>query len=253
MHINALPISMLTFQQPDGSILGYFGNAFFHHRGHGQRGNLRVPRKVLRKLLLDKLERSKVHWGHKLVHYEQTTVVGASQGDVSYTLQFNKEESSSNDQSLVSVLADLVVAADGIRSSVVQKLYQKGRLGGTIDNSATQNPSMDPLSASIGLRHTHVRLILGITNLSHPLLDERGFYMLDGKHRLFTMPYEYSRFDGTNRTMWQLSFATTDEKDRETPLNAESLLADVLQRCQPWHDPIIPMIQATPLETIWGT
>lgn len=54
----------------DGSILGYFGNAFSRHRGAGQRGNLRVPRKVLRRILLDQLRTTALHWGHKLEDFE---------------------------------------------------------------------------------------------------------------------------------------------------------------------------------------
>lgn len=50
-----------------GTLIGYFGNAFFdsstsssagscrRRRGYGQRGNLRVPRKVLRRIIFEKL------------------------------------------------------------------------------------------------------------------------------------------------------------------------------------------------------
>lgn len=49
--------------RPDGTILGYYGNAFHNvgvedlsqRRGLGQRGNLRVPRQVLRRIMMDEL------------------------------------------------------------------------------------------------------------------------------------------------------------------------------------------------------
>ena len=52
----------------DGAVLGYFGNAFSGGgRGWGQRGNLRVARQHLRQMLMDKLQKSQIHWGHELV------------------------------------------------------------------------------------------------------------------------------------------------------------------------------------------
>ena len=38
--------------------MGYFGNAFIPNRGHGQRGNLRVPRYVLREVMLEQIHRN---------------------------------------------------------------------------------------------------------------------------------------------------------------------------------------------------
>jgi hypothetical protein len=43
------------------------------------------------------------------------------------------------------------------------------------------------------LSYTGIMIVLGITkDFFHPLLDEKGFYTLDGEHRLFTMPFEGS-------------------------------------------------------------
>jgi 2-polyprenyl-6-methoxyphenol hydroxylase-like FAD-dependent oxidoreductase len=227
---------------PDGSILGYYGNAFCKHRGMGQRGNLRIPRKLLRRILLDKLAHTtiKVHWGHKLVDWTQnengTFVLCVERPDAATTPQ---------EKGVVEMKADLLVAADGIHSSVVRKIYH-----------GVQPTCYDP--ETIGLRHMGVRLVLGISDFSHPLLDERGFYTLDGTHRLFTMPYESSRYSSStekkNRTMWQLSFQTPDEEYRNSSsLDPHGLQQDVFKRCQSWHDPVLEMIRATPLSTIWGT
>eukprot|EP00934_Nitzschia_sp_Nitz4_P005199 Nitzschia sp. Nitz4//scaffold226_size53432//8121//9948//NITZ4_006692-RA/size53432-augustus-gene-0.54-mRNA-1//1//CDS//3329542724//5189//frame0 len=233
--------SHYLFRQ-DGVILGYYGNAFSSHGGSGQRGNLRVPRKVLRELLFRKLVSTRVRWGHRLVDYEW------DDNACQYQLRFETKAPSSTMTKIVTTQADLLVAADGIRSRVLEKLYA---------NAQTAKKPI-PFPGSMGLRPMHVRLILGISNFTHPLLYERGFYTLDGKHRLFTMPYSSDRFDKTqsNRVMWQLSFALDDDDmalgDIHT-FSAESLRKYVLNTCGNWHSPVMSLIEATPIETIWGT
>eukprot|EP00980_Cylindrotheca_fusiformis_P003489 scaffold781_cov132-Cylindrotheca_fusiformis.AAC.8 len=233
--------SHYLFRQ-DGSIMGYFGNAFSKHRGLGQRGNLRVPRKRLRKLLLDRLSHTIVHWGHTLIDYEW------NQETNQYTVLFEKRSTDTLEDSCnISVTADLLVAADGIRSIVLKQVYANSRLA---ENNARA-----------GLRPIGIRLILGIAEFSHPLLRERGFYTLDGKHRLFTMPFESNRFDKSksNRIMWQLSLSNEDEDSDENEesnskknLDPISLRQYVLDTCDQWHDPVKAMVNSTPLETIWG-
>ena len=260
--------------------MGYFGNAFYRHRGYGQRGNLRVPRKVLRRILLDALKTTKIYWNTKFLEY---STANTSDGRPTFHIQCCQGSSTK-----MQFEADLLVAADGVRSSILERLYQSQTLvpskrcnNNPKSNSTTGSPSAllvdeiglspdetntDPkqdnnlpfwedqlkVPSSLGLRYMGVRLILGIADFVHPLLEERGFYTLDGTHRLFTMPYESNRWchSKKNRIMWQLSFSTTDQK---RPLDSESLRNYALEHCRSWHDPVIPLIQATPLETIWGT
>jgi hypothetical protein len=248
--------------QPDGRILGYFGNAYVKHRGHGQRGNLRVPRKVVRRILHDTLKFTTIQWNSRLVDYTYNSETNQYQ----LTVQEKGATSSTTTTTTTTFLtADLLVAADGIRSAVLQKIYSSVQLkegpslpieatGGMMTQASSPNPTTTPLRP-IGLRYMGVRLILGIAEFSHPLLHERGFYTLDGKHRLFTMPYESNRFAPSkkkNRIMWQLSFRT-DHHPQEAPLDAESLRTHVLHTCRSWHSPVLDMMQATPMETIWGT
>lgn len=104
-----------------------------------------------------------------------------------------------------------------------------------------------------------VMIILGIANnFNHNLLTERGFYTLDGKHRLFTMPYQGDRYALNRRIMWQLSYRYEEDDDeskflKENRRNPEFLRNKVIEICSRWHDPVPSMIAATPLETIWGT
>ncbi|KAL3929039.1 MAG: hypothetical protein SGBAC_012387 [Bacillariaceae sp.] len=235
----------------DGSIMGYFGNAFSKNRGLGQRGNLRVPRKVLRRMMLQKLSTTKVNWCHSLMDYSWN-------GDTNqYTVKFQTKQNEgdvSGETKLATVTADLLIAADGIRSPVLQKLGQQAQ-------QQTNEPTANP---HIGLRPIGIRLILGIASFCHPLLNERGFYTLDGKHRLFTMPYESNRFDSTksNRIMWQLSLMTdnvSELEDKENSgcerkvLDPASLQEYVLSVCSKWHNPIEEMVRATPPSAVWGT
>lgn len=129
---------------------------------------------------------------------------------------------------------DLLIGADGIRSSVVKLVV----------------PNVP------GPKYLGVMIILGIAEFNHPLLDERGFYTLDGNHRLFTMPYE-ERSSETHkaRVMWQLSYnlADEDESRKLSLAGPKSLRDEVLRRCRYWHDPVVELIHATSLETIWGT
>ena len=77
---------------PEGHILGYFGNAFIEGKGHlypGQRGNLRIPRQDLQQLLLERLREAgiQVHWGKSLVDIQvidtsEPTLPGATSSKV---------------------------------------------------------------------------------------------------------------------------------------------------------------------------
>jgi len=290
-----------------GTILGYYGNAFGSSSGtggQGQRGNLRVPRQVLRKIMMDSLlERdqqsgcARVEWGKKLVSYENIGVVEDKE-EAPITLHFEDGTTSS---------ADLLIGADGVRSSVIQTLL------GTSTSSSPSPPQQQnktcvldvdsqdyPLGSNAhintnghstemnsverqatlpekekdpsDLSYTGIMIVLGITqDFYHPLLDERGFYTLDGTHRLFTMPFEGSQISDleqhnvplndsssniqrTRRYMWQLSYHLNHQDAISLSKGgSEELLKDVLQRTTGWHEPVQDMMRSTPIETIWGT
>lgn len=225
---------------------------------------------------MDQLQTTTIHWGHWLVDYSFN--FDHSSQHSQYHVQFHETmENGSADgawktktklQPNKTVVADLLIAADGIRSAVLSKIYRSKALVSspvvvsdddkeiTKENATVHETGFMP--REMGLRYMGVRLILGIADFSHPLLNERGFYTLDGKHRLFTMPYSSNRFSKTkqkNRIMWQLSFATGEESSSSPwmPLDATYLRDYVVRTCRTWHDPVIAMVEATPIETIWGT
>ena len=258
--------------KPDGTILGYYGNAFHNvgvdeisqRRGLGQRGNLRVPRQALRRIMMDELLSSSssdadgggkatVEWGKRLVSFEDRIM---HMGGNSFTC-----DDESNGQGAVQLIfedgtieeVDLLVGSDGIRSTVTESLLlSKG------------SPTMD---RNNGLSYLGVMIVLGITDtFYHPLLDERGFYTLNGNARLFTMPYEGNKLDDVlsnndasnaknRRFMWQLSWYEPDEsKSRElSQAGPEALIEEVKRRCQGWHEPVLDMVSSTSPTNVWGT
>ena len=218
--------------QSNGHVLGYFGNAFTPEGGYGQRGNLRVPRQVVRKILMDALIVTKIEWNHRLECIE--TVHHDDSNAVKMRLSFHNHDEP--------VLADWVIGADGIRSTVVDCILPKA-------------PPPQPMG---------VRLILGLTSETtastqdshHSLLHERGFYSLANGHRLFVMPYSASsplHPDQETRYMWQLSFVEDTAKANSAPKTPQQLWQEANERCRDWHSPVQDLIQSTPLDAIWST
>lgn len=214
----------------DGEIMGYFGNAFSHRTGPlHERGNLRVPRQVLRKMLLDRLAPGTVEWGRQLVSYSEAQPAtkgshregedGADGKPAAVTLRFASGEV---------VEAAALVGADGIHSQV------------RVLRGSAVKPS-----------YIGVLAVVGITRSMHPLLHEAGFYTLDGTRRLFTMPFGDS--GGVAETMWQLSIAMPEQQACElASLSNSDLLMEIQCQCQSWHEPVPTMLRETEPSAIWA-
>jgi 2-polyprenyl-6-methoxyphenol hydroxylase-like FAD-dependent oxidoreductase len=139
------------------------------------RGNLRIPRQNLRRMMLERLHPGTVIWGMKLIDYTEDLN--------SVQIKFQNMHSNSTDDmnsSFEIVDADVLIGADGIRS-VVRELRSKKV--GVLENNKL-------ITESSPLHYVGVSVILGITTASHPLINQQGFYCLDGTNRLFTMPFE---------------------------------------------------------------
>ena len=261
-----------------GDVMGYYGNAFHNVgiiddgnektpvvRGAGQRGNLRIPRAELRSILMEKIRdvdeqhipsRINIAWGKRLVSYCDRPAIeklsqiyrrkctgGPQSGDKCryerpVYLQF---EDGTTDE------VDLLIGADGV-NSVVAKQY----LSTTIPLKSKQQLPV----RNVAPEYLGVFIIIGISNYLHPLIDERGYYTLDGSHRLFIMPYAGSKVEEQpRRTMWQLSYLISDreEANRMSEIDSGQLQQEVLKRCDGWHEPFPDIVRHTPLSTIWGT
>lgn len=248
----------------EGNVIGYFGRAFMKSSDTGpcDRGNLRIARQDLRKMLLDRLVPGTVKWGHKLLSYnELEDGILVSFQTNSETLSPSTTEAASCE---VELRCDLIVGADGIYSRVRQLRDMK-----------CFHIPRSPLI------YVGVSVIIGLSSAQHPLINDCGFYVLDGVHRLFVMPFRSTSNssgesitptarsgtdDGTTEsteegkgvtslTMWQLSFSGLAESEAETmrSKDPETLRSEALRRCQHWFDPVTALIKETDAGEIWGT
>ncbi|KAL3761998.1 hypothetical protein ACHAW5_008222 [Stephanodiscus triporus] len=183
---------------------------------------------------------------------------------------------------------DLLIGADGVNSVVARQYLMsrvptraatdEGSISTNGSGSARASESVAEISSSSlsssSPRSLDVFIILGISDHFHPLVDERGFYTMDGTHRLFIMPFQGSRLDDVvdddnrddgiatttrkerRRTMWQLSFPVFDASEAarlRRSSNTEEMRREVLRRCGHFHEPFPDMVRDTPISTIWGT
>jgi hypothetical protein len=192
-----------TFK-PEGDILGYFGRALapgylVSQRNTKRTGNLRIPREVLRRILMEKLH-VPIQWGKKFVSC-------SSWGDDDNGgLQIHFADGTIS-------RADVLVGADGLHSRVRNwrdaNLYRNN----LPDCRQLTDAGLAPLEsqAKNKKRYLGVTAILGISKATHPLISNQGFYILDGKTRLFTMPYSVHPDGSPKCCMWQLSFSGLSE------------------------------------------
>lgn len=202
-------------------MLGFYGNNF---RGHGillpQRGNLRVARGVIRRVLYEHICRKSGEASVKFGHALERITRNSENGKLCLCFQNGVQVDN----------VDLVVGADGVRSRLRTE-WEKGE----------KVPEALPVPLDI-------LLIVGVSTAVHPLLKERGFHSMDGRRRLFLMPFE------EKKTMWQFSERIDHEEGkwlRETGVDA--LFEYVKGELKGWHEPVPDLIDQTDIETLWGT
>ena len=242
-----------TGDTPGGNPRGTGGTATAACNKVEGRGNLRIPRQNLRKMMMELLLPGTVQWGMKIVDYEEH--------DSHVSIQFQRQRSQNESQTqtqtqtqaqtqtqtqtqtqpqtqaqpqspsptnstsehegddVVTVKADVLVGADGIRSIVRQLRAQKpGRM-----LSGTGSTSGKPVGEGSPLHYTTIAVILGITTASHPLITQQGFYCLDGTHRLFTMPFEEEGgSSSSNNSSSSSSSSSTGNSDSNSDSNTET-------------------------------
>ena len=184
-----------------------------------KRTNVHIARQSLRLALLEQLGgHDAVQWNHQLVDFNDTAESGVE-------LSFQVKSANKSGAEFKTAHADLVVGADGIRSSVRKLL---------IGEEASP------------LRYLDCIVILGICPLSaiegndNPLLDSATvFQTANGVERMYMMPY------AQDSVMWQLSFPMPeDEAKALSAKGKQALKEEALRRCQ-WHDPIPQILAAT--------
>ena len=185
-----------------------------------KQSNIHIARQSLRMALLEQLGgHETVNWGHQLINYTKN-----KDQSLNITFRFNDET--------ISKTADLIVGADGIRSTVRDLI---------LDENTTP------------LRYLNCIVILGICSLSDlkgiesPLLDSATvFQTANGHERIYMMPYN------KDAIMWQLSFPLPENEAKALSLlGAEALKEEACKRTQ-WHTPIPEILAATKAALISG-
>ena len=206
---------------PDGKVLGEWGMRKWDTQTNAtpKRTNIHIARQNLRLALLNQLSGADaIRWGHQLNGFKQT--------ETGIELQFDIQGKTSTAQ------ADLLVGADGIRSSVRALLFE-------------QEP--------YPLRYLDCIVILGICTLSalkntaHELLDQKTvFQTANGSERMYMMPYD------PEHIMWQFSYPLAEAEAKSLSAQGAEALKKEVQKRTDWHAPIPQIINATPAALISG-
>jgi 2-polyprenyl-6-methoxyphenol hydroxylase-like FAD-dependent oxidoreductase len=207
----------------EGKVIGEWGIRKWlqpEAKAPAKRSNMHIARQSLRLALLEQLGgHHAVQWGHLLTGFQKREGEGI---DLSFLVNGERR----------SACADLVVGADGIRSSVRKLLVGE---------------EVTPL------RYLGCIVILGICPLSalgdltSPLLDAATvFQTANGNERIYMMPYT------SDSVMWQLSFPMPENEAQALSAQGPQALKEEACRRTQWHDPIPQILAATQEAQISG-
>ena len=200
----------------EGKVIGEWGMRKWMQseaKTSPRRTNVHIARQELRLELLEQLGgHQAVQWNHQFLDFKESDDNGVA-------INFQV------DGVLKTVNADLVVGADGIRSSVRESL---------IGDNVTP------------LRYLGCIVILGICSLkdlqgveSHLLDSATVFQTANGNERIYIMPYT------SGSVMWQLSFPMSETEAKTLSEKGPiALKEEAVKRCE-WHNPIPQILSAT--------
>ncbi|MES2545906.1 MAG: NAD(P)/FAD-dependent oxidoreductase [Bacteroidota bacterium] len=200
----------------DGKIIGEWGMKKWvteEKKTNPRRTNIHIARQSLRLALLEQLGgNDTIQWNHQLIDIKLCK-------DKKAELQFNINGT------IKTTKADLVVGADGIRSTVRKLLIPEDK-----------SP----------LRYLDCMVILGICplanlkGLKNALLDSATvFQTANGNERIYIMPY------ASDSVMWQLSFPMSEEDAKSLSKKGSQALKEEACRRTQWHEPIPQILAAT--------
>lgn len=205
-----------------GEIIGEWGHRKWKKSTDKtpKRTNIHIARQSLRLALLNNLKQdTNIQWGHQLLNYDDT-----KDDRINLTFKVN--------HNIITTKADLLVGADGIRSSVRKQLI---------------NDKTSPLNYLGCIVILGICSLKNLQNINSPLLDlSTVFQTANGVERIYMMPFD------SESIMWQLSFPLPEKKAKT--LNIEgpvSLKKEAMARTQ-WHSPIPEIIANTPTTNISG-
>ncbi|NIJ46198.1 2-polyprenyl-6-methoxyphenol hydroxylase-like FAD-dependent oxidoreductase [Wenyingzhuangia heitensis] len=207
----------------DGKLIGEWGARKWiksELKESLKNSNIHIARQSLRLELFNQVwNKNLIKWGHQLTDIKQL-----NDRSIEITFNINGEQKKTK--------ANVVVAADGIRSTVRKLLI---------------NQNTTPL------RYLGCIVILGICPLKnlkdkeHHLLDlATVFQTANGNERIYMMPYD------SDTIMWQLSFPMTEKEAKKlSSLGPEELKKEAVLRTN-WHKPIPEIISVTSQSKISG-
>ena len=207
----------------EGKVIGEWGMRKWIQSAEKKtpkRTNVHIARQSLRLAMLKQLNgHDVVQWGHQFVDFKE-----GIDGGIDMNFQVNGKLKKSK--------ADLVVGADGIRSTVRRLL---------IGEQVTP------------LLYLGCIVILGICplealeGLDSPLLDSATvFQTANGNERIYMMPYS------SDSVMWQLSFPMSEKEAKDLSAQGTQALKKEACRRTQWHDPIPQILAATQESQISG-
>lgn len=208
---------------PEGKTVGEWGMRKWLEgstKPSARKTNVHIARQALRSALMEQLgDTNSIKWGYQLTGFGENKENGMN---LSFLV---------NGETVVEK-ADLIVGADGIRSTV------RGLLIGE---------KISPL------RYLDCIVILGICPLSavglphHSLLDSATvFQTANGNERIYIMPYD------AESVMWQLSFPMPEDKAKILSAKGARALKEEAIRRTPWHSPVPEILAATEERFISG-
>ncbi len=198
-----------------------------------KRTNVHIARQALRLALLEQLGgHDVVQWGHQLVGFNECEGEG-----VALTFQVEGDGVAEGRGEMTSAKADLVVGADGIRSSVRRLLIGED-VSPLCYLGCIVILGICPLADLEGEGESGESLDSGF--FQDGLLDSATvFQTANGNERIYMMPYT------SDSVMWQLSFPMPENEAKAlSALGAQALKEEACRRCQ-WHDPIPQVLAAT--------
>ncbi|MEG0917653.1 MAG: NAD(P)/FAD-dependent oxidoreductase [Myroides sp.] len=208
---------------PDGNVVAEWGMRKWletSEQKKSKKTNIHIARQALRQALIEQLQNTdSLKWGHKLLHLTEN-----NQNKIDLTFEVNGK--------IETTTADLVVGADGIRSSVRNLIIGEEKAP---------------------LRYLGCMVILGICKLDsieitdRTLLDSATvFQTANGNERIYVMPYD------ADSVMWQLSFPIDEAEAKILNKNGVQALKEEACKRTKWHAPIPQILSATPSDQITG-
>ncbi len=210
--------------QTDGKVIGEWGMRKWQKTTakKPKRTNMHIARQALRLALLKQIggpSAPQLQWGFQLVGITETKDKGVK-------LNFQKAGETKM------AYADIVVGADGIRSTVRNFII---------------NPTEFPLL------YLGCIVILGICPLAllkdtkSPLLDSATvFQTVNGNERIYVMPFSHDTI------MWQLSVPMLENEAKELSKQGPATLKAKAIEIVNWHNPLPQIILATSTINISG-